>query len=124
MAHTTDATWQRLWGRRVMLFRRTAAHAARQLIEYDLHFGLTEEQPPEHLHVDQEHQVELLSGTVEVSLAGRRQRLVVGDVLLIPAGQPHAVWNASDEPAHAVWHTFPAGQTGPTLSWQGGAVSS
>jgi quercetin dioxygenase-like cupin family protein len=70
------------------------------------------ERPPlEHVHAGQEHQLELLQGSLQVSLCGRTQRLEPGEVLLVPAGQSHAIWNASDTPAQAVWHTFPAGET-------------
>ncbi|MBB5874534.1 putative RmlC-like cupin family protein [Allocatelliglobosispora scoriae] len=59
-----------------------------------------------HLHADHESAVYVISGTVEHRWGdGLRERMLVlpGDFLYIPAGVPHAPYNASDtEPAVAV----------------------
>src|SRR5690348_771157 len=91
-----------------LIFRRTSAQTGGRVLEFAVYYRVDESSPPEHSHVDQEHQVEVLEGQLLASLSGRVQTLSAGDVLLIPAGQPHAVWNASRGPAHAVWYTFPA----------------
>ena len=91
-----------------LIFRRTAAQTGGRVLEFAVYYRVGESSPPEHRHVDQEHQVEVLEGRLLASLRGRVQSLGAGDVLLIPAGEPHAVWNASSGAAHAVWYTFPA----------------
>ncbi len=110
MAQPGDVLRQPISGRR-LIFRRTAAQTGGRSLEYTLHYRRDETQAAEHTHARQEHQLEVLDGALELSLCGRTQRLEPGDVLLVPAGMPHAVWNPFDVPSRAVWHTFPAGDT-------------
>jgi quercetin dioxygenase-like cupin family protein len=110
MAQPGDVLLQPTSGRR-LIFRRTAAQTGGRVVECAVYYRACEPRPVEHAHADQEHQLEVLEGGLEISLCGRRQRLEPGDVLLVPTGQSHAIWNASEAPAHAVWHTFPAGNT-------------
>lgn len=118
MAHPGDVLRHPTSGRR-LIFRRTSAQTRGRLIEYDVYYTAAETRPPEHAHADQEHQVELLGGSLQASVAGRLQHLHVGDVLLISAGEAHAIWNAAAGPAHAVWHTFPArdAEAGLEANW-------
>ena len=110
MAQPGDVLLQPTSGRR-LIFRRTAARTGGRVLECAVYYRGRESPLLEHVHADQEHQIEVLQGALLVSLCGRTQRLEPGDVLLVSAGQSHAIWNASDAPAHAIWHTFPAGQT-------------
>jgi mannose-6-phosphate isomerase-like protein (cupin superfamily) len=119
MAQPGDVLLHPRTGRR-LIFRRTAAQTAGRLLEYAIYYRVREEQPIEHRHADLEQQVEVLEGALCASVAGQAQRLEPGDVLLLPAGVCHAVWNPADRPARAVWHTFPAGEMEATLEadWQ------
>jgi len=94
-----------------MIFRRTTAQTAGRVLEYTIDYRPCEAHLEEHVHPEQEHQVEILEGSLEISLCGRTQHLEPGEVLLVPAGQAHVVWNGTGAPARAMWHTFPAGQT-------------
>jgi quercetin dioxygenase-like cupin family protein len=70
--------------------------------------GLT---PPAHLHPDQDEAFEVVSGTIGVRLAGSTRVLIPGDLITIPRGTPHTMWNAGAEPARARWALAPAGRT-------------
>lgn len=70
--------------------------------------------PPAHLHPSQDERFEIRSGLLAVKIGRERRTLVAGDVLEIPHGTPHAMWNAGDAPVHAAWTTTPAGRT---LEW-------
>jgi mannose-6-phosphate isomerase-like protein (cupin superfamily) len=110
MAHPGDVLLHPISGRR-LTFRRTAAQTSGRVLEYTLRYPGVESPPDEHAHADQEHQLEVLDGCLQVSLSGRTQRLEPGEVLLVPAGKAHAVWNPFEVPTRAVWHTFPARDT-------------
>ena len=53
----------------------------------------------------------MLAGTLQARVDGVQHTLGAGDVLEIPRGAVHQLWNAGDEPARAVWRTSPAGRT-------------
>jgi len=68
--------------------------------------------PPPHLHPAQDERFEVLEGRLSVRLGGDPVReLAAGDVLEIPRGTAHSMWNASDAPARVRWATLPAGRT-------------
>ena len=94
-------------GRR-LIFRRTSTQTSGQLTEYAVYYCADEPTPEPHADADREHILEVVDGSLVACVAGRRQRLAPGDVLLIDRGQAHAVWNALPSPAAAVWQTFPA----------------
>jgi mannose-6-phosphate isomerase-like protein (cupin superfamily) len=70
--------------------------------------------PPAHFHPAQDERFEVRSGVLGVKVGSEKRELRAGDVLEIPRGTKHAMWNAGDEPATAVWTTMPAGRT---LDW-------
>ena len=55
--------------------------------------------PPAHFHPGQDETFEVVSGTIGVRLNGKTRVLIGGDVLEIPRGTPHSMWNAGSEPA-------------------------
>jgi quercetin dioxygenase-like cupin family protein len=67
--------------------------------------------PPKHLHPEQDERFEVTEGTVRVELDGEVRDLRPGDSLEIPRGAVHRLWNPEQEPARAIWQTFPAGRT-------------
>jgi quercetin dioxygenase-like cupin family protein len=119
MARPGDVLLDPSTGKR-LVFRRTSTQTAGRLLECDVYFGAREARPDEHAHRAQEHQIEVLSGSLKACLGGRVQALRPGDVLLIPPGDKHAVWNPSAKGAHVVWHAFPALETETRLEahWQ------
>ncbi len=65
-------------------------------------------EPPPHLHAWQDERMEILSGSPSARIAGAVRTLAPGDVLDIPAGTPHSMWNGATEPATTIWRTRPA----------------
>jgi quercetin dioxygenase-like cupin family protein len=110
MARPGDVLLDPSTGKR-LVFRRTARQTAGRVLECDLFFAAHETRPDEHAHRAQEHQIEVLSGSLKACLGGRVQALRAGDVLLIPPGDKRAVWNPSARAAHVIWHAFPALET-------------
>jgi quercetin dioxygenase-like cupin family protein len=67
--------------------------------------------PPRHLHPAQDERFEVLAGRLLVRVEGEEHELGPGEVLEIPRGAVHQMWNPGDEPARALWRTSPAGRT-------------
>ena len=67
--------------------------------------------PPRHFHPDQDERFEITSGVLRARVDGREHALSKGDVLDIPRGSVHQMWNDGNEPARALWRTSPAGRT-------------
>jgi quercetin dioxygenase-like cupin family protein len=70
--------------------------------------------PPAHLHPVQDERFEVLAGAMRVRVAGQERELAAGEVLEIPRGTAHQMWNGSEEPGRMSWVTSPAGRT---LEW-------
>lgn len=68
--------------------------------------------PPAHVHPAQDERFEMLEGRLSVRLGRAPVReLTAGEVLEIPRGTAHRMWNARSEPARVRWETRPAGRT-------------
>jgi mannose-6-phosphate isomerase-like protein (cupin superfamily) len=67
--------------------------------------------PPKHFHPAQDEHFEVLEGTVHARVDGNEQVLSAGDVLDVPRGTVHQMWNPGVEPVRAIWRTSPAGRT-------------
>jgi quercetin dioxygenase-like cupin family protein len=67
--------------------------------------------PPRHFHPGQAERFEVLAGALHARVDGREHVLSAGDVLDVPRGAVHQMWNAGGEPARAIWRTSPAGRT-------------
>jgi quercetin dioxygenase-like cupin family protein len=67
--------------------------------------------PPKHFHPAQDERFEVLEGTLNTRVDGEERQLTAGDVLEIPRGAVHQMWNAGAVPARATWTTSPAGRT-------------
>jgi quercetin dioxygenase-like cupin family protein len=81
-------------------------------IEVEGTWGPNGSPPPKHFHPAQDERFEVLEGTLSTRLAGVERELRPGDVLEVPRGTVHQLWNAGDVPARALWITSPAGRTG------------
>ena len=53
-------------------------------------------------------EMEVISGELVVSIAGVSQTYTPGQKVLIPAGQPHMMWNPTDQDAVVNWKIWPA----------------
>jgi quercetin dioxygenase-like cupin family protein len=61
-----------------------------------------------HVHPHQDERFEVLRGTVGFRSGKQKLELGPGGRLTIPAGTPHAFWNAGDDEAHFVCEVRPA----------------
>jgi quercetin dioxygenase-like cupin family protein len=87
---------------------RTGADA----IEVEGTWGPGTSPPPKHFHPSQDERFEVLEGSLTARVDGNQHELRPGDVLEIPRGAVHQMWNPGDVPAKATWRTSPAGRTG------------
>jgi hypothetical protein len=53
----------------------------------------------------------VLDGTLHVRVDGTERVVGTGEVVEIPRGAVHQMWNAGNAPARAIWRTSPAGRT-------------
>lgn len=67
--------------------------------------------PPKHFHPRQDERFEVLAGRLRTRVDGEERELGPGDVLDIPRGAVHQMWNAGDDTARARWRTSPPGRT-------------
>jgi quercetin dioxygenase-like cupin family protein len=84
------------------------------LLEVEGRYGPKGKPPPKHWHPAQDERFEVLEGTLNTRVDGHERELHAGDVLEIPRGTVHAMWNPGDQPAVVNWRTTPAGRT---LDW-------
>ena len=80
-------------------------------LEVEATWTAAEKPPPPHFHPEQDERFEVLAGTLHARVEGREHRLTTGDVLEIPRGASHQMWNEGDEPVRALWRTVPARRT-------------
>jgi quercetin dioxygenase-like cupin family protein len=92
----------------------TVVESSAERLVVDVTYAPGGSAPPTHYHPSQDEHFEVRSGVLGVKLGREKRELRAGDVLEIPRGTPHAMWNAGDAPATAVWTTSPAGRT---LDW-------
>ena len=68
--------------------------------------------PPTHWHPHQDERFEVLTGGLTVELGGEAPRVFrEGDVLEVPRGTAHRMWNAGPGTASATWTVTPALRT-------------
>ncbi|WP_163997738.1 cupin domain-containing protein [Pyxidicoccus caerfyrddinensis] len=67
--------------------------------------------PPPHFHPSQYERFEVIVGALRAVVDGKVHTLHAGDVLDVPQGAVHQLWNPGDTPTHATWSTRPAGRT-------------
>ena len=82
-----------------------------EVLEVEASYGAGGKPPPPHLHPSQDERFEVLAGTLSARVDGVERELVAGEVLEIPAGTPHQMWNGSSEGARVRWETRPGGRT-------------
>jgi mannose-6-phosphate isomerase-like protein (cupin superfamily) len=70
--------------------------------------------PPAHLHPGQDERFKVLRGAMQTRIEQRSATLTAGEMLEVPRGTVHQMWNAGDEEAVVSWKTMPAGRT---LDW-------
>src|SRR4051794_31723492 len=71
--------------------------------------GSTE--PIGHFHPLQDEHFEVLEGELTTVVGHQRRILLAGDVLDVPRGAVHRMWNAGDAATRATWRVTPALKT-------------
>jgi quercetin dioxygenase-like cupin family protein len=93
-----------------IIFRQTAADTKGELLQFEDILEAGGIGPPEHVHPSQQERFEVLSGTLGIRVAGQEQ--VVGKgAIIVKRGQPHAWWNAGNEPLRVLTEFRPALRT-------------
>lgn len=80
-------------------------------LEVEGNWGPQGSPPPKHFHPEQDERFEVTAGVLRARVDGREHTLRAGDVLEVPRGAVHQMWNEGNEPARAIWRTAPAGRT-------------
>lgn len=95
-----------------LLFRKTAKGTGGELLEVEsIYTRASPSRPPVHYHPNQEERFEVLSGTLRVLLDGEERTLKVGEILTVPPGTPHEMWNVEEGETRVNWQTRPALKT-------------
>jgi quercetin dioxygenase-like cupin family protein len=94
-----------------IVFRKTSSETGGELLEVESRWSPGGVEPVEHYHPSQEEHFEVLAGTLGVRVGGEERTLGSGDTVVVPAGAPHAMWNAGADQARALWQTRPALRT-------------
>jgi quercetin dioxygenase-like cupin family protein len=81
------------------------------LLEVEGVWGPGGSPPPKHFHPAQDERFEVIVGTLRAKVDGDERDLRQGEVLEIPRGTPHQMWNPGEAEARASWQTRPAGRT-------------
>ncbi|MDZ4277514.1 MAG: cupin domain-containing protein [Dehalococcoidia bacterium] len=107
MARAGDVIDNPVRGERIV-FSRTAQETNGEVLEFA--FIMTPHVTPvlEHVHLQQEERVHVVSGAVRYRVGGAEHELGAGDAAVLPPGIPHTLWNAGDDEAHVVFEVRPA----------------
>ena len=65
---------------------------------------------PPHVHNTQDEFIYVLEGEIELMLDGERYIAGTGDLVRMPMGVPHGVYNNSDAPARTIFWVSPGGK--------------
>jgi quercetin dioxygenase-like cupin family protein len=93
------------------VFRETARSTGGELLQVDWIGGPGWTTGPDHVHPGQEERFEVLSGELGLRVGGRERIHGAGDVIVAPAGSPHAAWNTGDGKVHVLVDFRPALRT-------------
>jgi len=64
---------------------------------------------PPHIHPNQDEFIYVLDGTFDLVLAGAEGKASTGDLVRMPRGIPHGIFNNSQAPVKALFWVSPAG---------------
>jgi quercetin dioxygenase-like cupin family protein len=93
------------------VFRETAETTRGELLQVDWIGRPGWATGPDHLHPQQEQRFEVLSGELGLRVDGVERAHGAGDVVVLPAGMPHAAWNAGVGELHVLVDFRPALRT-------------
>ena len=95
-----------------IVFLRTGEETGGELLEMDDFWARADHRTPEHIHPAMEERWEVIAGSVRFEIDGVERTVGPGDIVVAPAGTPHAACNIGEEPAHL------RVQMRPALGWQ------
>ena len=82
-----------------------------ELLEVEAEYAPSGKAPPAHFHPRQIEHFEVLEGVLSTRVDGEEHPLEAGEVLEVPDGVSHQMWNAGIKPTRVLWQTRPAGRT-------------
>ena len=91
-----------------IVFRKTAADTQGEAVVIETFVEPNGFVAAAHLHPAQEERFEILAGTLEFKLGGKKIVAEPGDRVVVPAGTAHRFKNVGDETAHFVCEVRPA----------------
>jgi len=107
VARSGDVLEHPVTGERIT-WRRVARETHGELLQGEL-FAVPGGHPAAaHVHPHQEERFEVLAGTLQLVVDGRRTTLEPGDVAVVPPGRAHTWWNVGDEEARVLGDFRPA----------------
>ena len=110
MARSGDVLEHPVTGERIV-WRRVARETNGELLQGELIAVPGGHPAAAHVHPHQEEKFEVLAGTLQLVVDGRRSTLGPGDVAVIPPGRSHTWWNVGDEEARVLGEFRPALRT-------------
>lgn len=111
MAKSGDELVNPVTGLRTV-FRKTAQETSGELLQVDWIGEPGWTTGPDHVHPRQEERFEVLSGKLGLRVGGVERVHGAGDVIVAPAGSPHAAWNVGhDDEVHVLVDFRPALRT-------------
>lgn len=110
MAKAGDELINAVTGLRTV-FRTTARNSGGALLQVDWIGEPRWTTGPDHVHRRQEERFEVLAGWLGLRVDGVERVHRAGDVIVAPAGAPHAAWNAGDDEVHVLVDFRPALRT-------------
>jgi mannose-6-phosphate isomerase-like protein (cupin superfamily) len=91
-----------------LVFVRTAAGTAGDLLEMEATYAARGEAPPLHLHPHQEGTFHVLEGALRTTIGGDTRRFEAGETFVVPAGTAHTMHADADVPTRFTWRVRPA----------------
>jgi quercetin dioxygenase-like cupin family protein len=92
------------------VWRATAASTGGEYCEFDLFLAPGARIAAAHRHPAQLETFSVVSGTLEMRIAGQRRTVPAGEEAAVPPAKAHALGNPGDEPAHAIVRVTPSYQ--------------
>lgn len=85
-----------------------AAESGGRLLELDSAWAPIDSRPPAHFHPHQHERFEVLEGALTVEIGGNTRVVRAGEVIEVPTGRAHRMWNGGDAACRARWQVRPA----------------
>ncbi len=109
MAHAGAVIENPVIGDRIV-FRRTTADTAGELLEFDLFARSGAAGPPEHVHPQATERFEVIQGVLRARVDGVEKSVEAGESLVVPPGTLHTWWNTGAAEVHVRVQLTPAGR--------------